>query len=154
MLLFEIFCGCIGFRHRTESDLFLFLLTAKRHKSHQLYCSLHNYFSQMFRLPLRVGIKSPSEGLASVLYLRSDGLWMWHFTTYSFQIKNIVPCSYMHDLLCSNLRRLQLTKQEILTPSGHLVYLCSQRVLQCSNMLFVSEWECISLLYLTFQFIF
>ena len=28
-LLFGIFCGCRGFRHRTETDLFLFLLNLK-----------------------------------------------------------------------------------------------------------------------------
>ena len=50
MLLFGLFCGCRGFCHRTESDLFLFLLVKHlrimkhlseiRHKDEkQIYCT-------------------------------------------------------------------------------------------------------------------
>ena len=37
-LLFKFFCGCRGFCHKTESDLFLFLLKVKC--KDQLKCNL------------------------------------------------------------------------------------------------------------------
>ena len=41
-LLFGLFCGCRGFCHRTESDLFLFLLLLSISKDGQLGTSLND----------------------------------------------------------------------------------------------------------------
>ena len=44
-LLFGFFCGCRGFCPKTESDLFLFLLTDEQEKVHICFVHSHHHFS-------------------------------------------------------------------------------------------------------------
>ena len=117
---------------------------------HQFFCILH-FCHTCSRVELVV--QFPARGSTQVLLcLFSSVLWLWHF----LYIFGLHPASSLHiyPLLCRRHSwRVRLTKQETLTPPGHLVspLLCSSPWM--STVVLFCWWHSYSasvLLYFTF----